>query len=200
MQVSVSRATSTMRSRGRTLQRARGRDVTAHASKRELVSADLSAAGVARPNTVMTARVTVRNSAEVIAGDEDGCSSGPVLNGYRLETSIKVDGEVVETRSNCIRGLNGSKEYTFDVTTPTDGDSFELAYEVTGESSGRTVASGSQRVELREEAPGQGDDRDGGGPMLPCFIDPNRSCSGGDAVGFSALAALAIPALALLVV
>lgn len=107
--------------------------------------------------------------------DPDHCDTGLFTVGFRTEVILRVDGTRVDSAVKCI---SADSTYSFTVALDELG-SHTVEFELRGANSGNKIDSETVAVTVTEDAPngGVGDgESNEGGPWLPCFLDPARSC------------------------
>jgi len=132
----------------------------------------------------------VVNNASVIIGDPDACDTGLFRKGYQIDAELYVDGEFLDSITACIPGTNGSKEFTFEFIAPKQEGDYDVTVKAVGASSGHVGDTLTETLTVDSEAPGgstPGEDDDGSGAYLPCFMDPNRACSTGETIAFAGM-------------
>lgn len=149
---------------------------------------------ITRPGTV-AGQVSVEPDPNLIQNlsalwvDPDACDTGFGSFGFRTRIEIRVDGQVVDSRAKCL-GSDESFDFTTNLQQP---GAHTIAVVAIGENSGNEFDRETMTVTVEEETTRRGDftsedeeSGDGlfGGPILPCFLDPNRECGTLQLVGF----------------
>lgn len=149
------------------------------------------------PGAQVPLTVTMGNTATIISPlDPDVCTAGG-FNGYSLEVDIELDGRNLGAQTKCVTAV-GNVNYDFEFVAPTEPGAYTLTIVVRGNSSNNQLGFQELDVTVEETAPQPDENGDGGltgGPLLPCFLDPNRGCERFETIGWSAAGVLFAVAL-----
>lgn len=198
MNASIQRATTNLRDRARISENA----VTAYATNSQIRFGTIDLPSRVRPGEAIDADATLINNATIISPtDPNACNPGKLfVGGLNVTVTVEVDGMREDSASACVPGLGGSKKldlswYTENVQS---SKTVQVSYIAKGTGDGRELARKTYTVIIEPEAPTQdernepdddsdttGDDNNNTdptktGPILPCFLDPNRACTPGE--------------------
>lgn len=159
-----------------------------------------------------TVRVDLAATRETSVLDPDHCVSKALAAGLRVEARGRVGGGQTSDRF-CLPASTLTLGNTREFRVPIEGTSpgtLEVTIEVVGRDSGNLLARETFAISVvgeetggetpggipdEEQDGGEDQDQNGGGPLLPCFVDPNRSCARPEALGWGAAAVLLLVAL-----
>lgn len=165
--------------------------ITAH-QEAQVRFVDVDVPSQQPPNTTVSADVQLANDALLIGpNDPDRCSTGFAGRvGLEVDLELTVNGSFADRRTGICVPSTGQTA-TLQFVTPSEPGIATI--EVTGELPGKDLSIGSRTatidvVEGVPEAPTNGDDDGGTGPLLPCFLDPNRQCSPFEQLAFGGAA------------
>jgi len=162
----------------------------------------------APPNTLVTQHFQLTNGAAYVSGsDPDHCTT-PLTEfggGLQVAVTVKVNGTRYGSNSTCI-GVAGAfvfaRKKSFSIThyTPDQPGEYKVDYDFYLAGSGKHIKTIRKTLEVTGSAPkppAQQPQQNGGsglfnGPILPCFLDPNRACTTGSTIGYSAFGILAL--------
>lgn len=132
--------------------------------------------------------------------------------GSRVRAVLVVDGSDRTSDTECVRG-GQAYEYQLSFIAGQDGTTHDCAIELRNAATGNTNTRREFQVHVTEDAvvgdcpPGFEKDSEGNcvpsengnggsGPLLPCFLDPNRSCGTPEVVAWGGLLLMMIVLIA----
>lgn len=157
----------------------------------------------APPNTDVTQHFQLSNSAAYVSGhDPDHCTTSLTEfgGGLKVGVQVKINGTSYGQNATCI-GVAGAfifaRKKSFQIThyTPSKPGTYTVDYDFFLTGSGNHITTISKKLTVTGNAPkppsGNNQNKGGSGlfsgPLLPCFLDPNRSCNTATTVTYSAL-------------
>lgn len=172
------------------------------------------------PSTPVAVPIFLSNSAQFIGpGDPNRCDPQGFLSaevGLEVEVRLEIGGVFQDSDIVCVPGSEapfggvGTAETTLETTTPAEPGTFSFDVVAETARTGDLVGRATQSIQVTEAAQpaeppdnggnGNGNEPDNGGlfegPILPCFLDPNRACETPETVLYGAAGALLLVALA----
>lgn len=136
--------------------------------------------------------------------DPDWCIASGFGDGYAIDITARSGGGLLHAKNTCIQAgfTRPPQRFSFELTGSSAG-TVEVRVAVHGSGSRNLLVERTFQVEVIDpdggggggnggsvdpgDPPG-GDNGDGGGPLLPCWIDPNRGCATPEAIAWGGLA------------
>lgn len=156
------------------------------------------------PGGVVSLDFTIRNTqnSAICAPDPDSCISSTLGAGLRIEAQLRGSGRVLDSTERCVTCDGGTSTARLSFTAPPEEGTFSFEAVLVGSSTRNVLLEQRLSVEVTgepnggaEPPPDDGDDDSPfEGPLLPCFIDPNRSCDRTETIAWT-LGALGVAAV-----
>lgn len=134
--------------------------------------------------------------------DPDYCTPPNLFGkGLNVDIEVRAGGQRLGSGRRCIPSIGGERELPFSFTAPTSTGRSSFNVIVRGHASGNRLGADSFSFQVAEGGGGGGaptpadEDEDGGGPfdgpLLPCFLDPNRTCARPETLAWGSVGLLA---------
>lgn len=109
------------------------------------------------PNTVVPVTVEVNNGAEFLLFGDDVCTEN-FFNGLLVQVDLAVDGDVVDTQTECVRGSNEEQQrYELSFVAPSAPGSYDVSVSTEGGNSGDPGETQTKLLEVSSDAPQPGE-------------------------------------------
>lgn len=155
------------------------------------------------PSSRVPVDVVLDNSALFVGGDPNRCIGGELLGefvGLEVTVTLEAGGAFQDSDTVCVAAGPAAAFATADlsVTTPAEDGPFTFTIRAETASTGEEFFAEQRTIDVQtgaQPAPEERDDEEDGGlfggPILPCFVDPNRACARPEALAWGGLGLLA---------